>query len=72
MCVQNCVCIAGLLTLPLSAFVYVCIRLSHRVWTGNTLRGLRCAHNPLKDIHQSLNTNPISVTAGREATTSAM
>lgn len=52
--------------------MYLCAWLSHCVWTGNTLPSHTNAHNPVNDMQQSLNTNPIRVTAARERTASAM
>lgn len=41
------------------------------VWLSHTPSPTH-ARNPLKDMQQSLNTNPINGTAGRQATTSVM
>lgn len=51
------------------AYLYVCLVESLCL---NTLPSHTNAHNPVNDMQQSLNTNPIRVTAGREGTASVM
>lgn len=77
---------APIQSLSLSVFVYVClcVFIAYGVYLYVCLVESRCLsrkhtpsptnapHNPLNDMQQSLHTNPISVTAGREATTSVM
>lgn len=53
----------------LSARRFICVSAWVTVFEQESLAHAR---NPLKVMQQSLNTNPISVTAGREATTSVM
>lgn len=86
MCPKLCLNLsAPIQSLSLSVFVYVCpcAYIAYGVYLYVCLVESRClsrkhtpsptnAHNPLNDMQQSLNTNPLSVTAGREATTSVM